>query len=86
MFTGSPFFTRYQSRPSQSSSGMAWLLMAPGLFLTLLALAILIWPELLAYLVATALLFAGLSLIVWGWSMRRFTNHRSQGNVIYYDF
>lgn len=86
MFTGSPFFTRDQSRPSQSSSGMAWLLMAPGLFLTLLALAILIWPELLAYLVATALLFAGLSLIVWGWSMRRFTNHRSQGNVIYYDF
>lgn len=70
MFTSSPFdrFTRTQSRKGR---GMAWLLMAPGLFLTLMALAILVWPELLAYLVAGALLFAGLSLLTWGWSMQR---------------
>lgn len=70
MFTSSPFdrFARAQNRKGR---GMAWLLMAPGLFLTLMALAILLWPELLAYLVAGALLFAGLSLLTWGWSMQR---------------
>lgn len=74
MFTSSPFGRSYQSQRNRGFSrptGMAWLLMAPGLFLTLMALAILVWPELLAYLVAGALLFAGLSLLTWGWTMQR---------------
>lgn len=55
----------------KNGAGLSWILMAPGLFLTLVALAILVWPELLAYLVASALLFGGLTLLTWGWSMRR---------------
>jgi hypothetical protein len=33
--------------------------------------AILIWPELLAYLVAGALLMGGLALTSWGWAIQR---------------
>lgn len=73
MFTSSPFVWRYQSQRNRMNrpAGMAWLLMVPGLFLTLMALAILVWPELLAYLVAGVLLFAGISLLTWGWTMQR---------------
>jgi hypothetical protein len=39
--------------------------------LTLVALAILVWPELLAYMVASVLLFAGVTLLAWGWRLRR---------------
>lgn len=75
MFTSSPFvhFERYQR-----NMGGAWLLMAPGFFLTLMAIAILLWPELLAYLVASVLLFAGLTLLTWGWTMRQVTRRRPQ--------
>jgi membrane protein implicated in regulation of membrane protease activity len=62
--------------------GGGWgLLMMPGLFLTVMAIAILIWPELLAYMVAGVLLFAGVSLMLWAWSMRRLeesANHSTQ--------
>lgn len=76
MFTSSPFvrFERYQ----RNLGGGAWLLMGPGLFLTLMAVAILLWPELLAYLVAGVLLFAGLTLLTWGWTMRQVTRRRPQ--------
>jgi uncharacterized membrane protein len=47
------------------------MLMTPGVVLTLVALAILLWPELLAYMVASVLLFAGVTLMTWGWRMRR---------------
>lgn len=75
MFTHSPVFTRFQ-RYGQRFSGSArsgawWLLMAPGIALTLVALAILVWPELLAYMVASILLFVGITLMVWSWRMRR---------------
>ena len=50
--------------------GAWWLLLAPGLLLTLMAIAILIWPELLAYMVASVILFAGLTLIGWSLTMR----------------
>ncbi|MEZ4623036.1 MAG: hypothetical protein R2867_47095 [Caldilineaceae bacterium] len=50
---------------------MAWLVMLPGIFLTIMALAILLWPELLAYMVAGVLLFGGISLISWGWTLHR---------------
>ena len=76
MFTSSPFvrFERYQ----RNLGSGAWLLMGPGLFLTLMAMAILLWPELLAYMVAGVLLFAGLTLLTWGWTMRKATRRQQQ--------
>jgi cytochrome c oxidase assembly factor CtaG len=35
------------------------------------ALAILVWPELLAYMVASVLLFAGVTLMLWSWRLRQ---------------
>lgn len=83
MFTNLPF-TRSYRFGNIGLRGAWWAVMAPGLMLTLLALAILIWPELLAYLVASALLFAGLALLVWGWSLRQ-AEKRVQQNVVYYE-
>lgn len=75
MFTRSPMFIRFQRYGQQftgnAAGGAWWLLMTPGLALTLVALAILVWPELLAYMVASVLLFAGVTLMLWSWRMRR---------------
>jgi Flp pilus assembly protein TadB len=75
IFTRSPMFMRFQRYGQQFSGNAAggawWLLMAPGLALTLLALAILTWPELLAYMVASVLLVAGMTLMLWSWRLRR---------------
>ena len=89
MFTGSPFL-RFSQTPRAASErsmpGVGWLLIVPGLLLTLMALAIILWPELLAYMVAGVMLFGGLSLIIWGWNMRRLhhATHR-QSTVVRYD-
>ena len=69
MFTRSPMFMRFQGYGQQFTGNVAggawWFLMTPGLALTLVALAILlIWPELLAYMVASVLLFAGVTLML----------------------
>jgi hypothetical protein len=48
-----------------------WLV--PGILLILLALAIVLWPELLAYLVAGAIMTAGIVVTAWGWAMRQAT-------------
>lgn len=70
MFRNTQFSTRYTT-----SSGLfgaaGWLFITPGVLLMLMALAILIWPDLLAYMVATVLLFVGTWLTVWGWTLRR---------------
>jgi hypothetical protein len=50
----------------------------PGIALILLALAIILWPELLAYLVAGAILTAGILLTAWGWAMRQATRRPTQ--------
>jgi Flp pilus assembly protein TadB len=75
MFTRSPIFIRMQRYGQQftgnGTGGVWWLLMAPGVALTLVALAILVWPELLAYMVASVLLFAGMTLMLWSWRLRR---------------
>jgi hypothetical protein len=89
MFDGSPVFIRfrrYGQRFTQATSGGQgwWLVMAPGLALTLLALAILIWPELLAYLVAAVLLTIGLTLVGWGWQMRQAQQRWRNNGSIYY--
>ena len=72
---------------SSSGPGGWWLLMAPGIFLILFGLAILIWPQLLAYLVAGALLFAGVSLTLWGWRVRRLAKQMASRPVstVYYE-
>lgn len=73
MFNGSPFVVQFGRFGRRFGGGAAagWLLMGPGLALAGVGLAILIWPELLAYMVAGLLLFAGLTLSVWGWQMTR---------------
>jgi hypothetical protein len=85
MFNGLPGFIRFRSYGNRISGGAWWLVLAPGLALTLAALAILIWPELLAYMVATVMLFAGVSLTFWGWSMRQLDTRRAQGGAVRYD-
>jgi hypothetical protein len=52
-----------------------WLYLLPGLSLILLAVLIMLMPELLAYLVAAFLLFDGLLFLVIGWQLRRFARH-----------
>ncbi len=85
MFNNIPGYVRFRTYSQRVSGGGWWLVMAPGLALTFFALAILIWPELLAYLVATVLLFAGVSLTVWGWSMRQMERRRNQNGTVRYD-
>ena len=58
-----------QTRHGARSHG--WGLMAPGLGLICAALAMIIWPELLAYFVAFLLLCGGTVLFVVGWRMRQ---------------
>jgi uncharacterized membrane protein YphA (DoxX/SURF4 family) len=74
-----PFIIRLQRYDQQSMphppSRLAWLLIGPGIVLSCLALAILLWPELLAYMVAMLLLFVGLVLVVWGWSLYQAERH-----------
>lgn len=72
MFSGTPIFVRVRNGQwIQPGSMAAWLLMLPGMALIALALAILLWPQLLAYLVAGAILTAGIVLTGWGWGMRQ---------------
>jgi hypothetical protein len=75
VFTRAPIFLRMQRYgppfAGNGTGGVWWLLMAPGIALTLVALAILVWPELLAYMVASVLLFAGVTLMLWSWRLRR---------------
>jgi hypothetical protein len=82
MFMG---FTRWRSYRRLVSSGAWWLVMAPGLMLMFAAIAILIWPELLAYLVATVMLFAGVSLTFWGWTLRQVEQRRARNVTVRYD-
>ena len=48
-----------------------WLLVAPGLILILFGVAILLWPELLAYMVAGLFIAIGVSITGWGWRFSR---------------
>lgn len=83
MFTNSQYFTTFQ-RQARLLPGGSTLLMLPGLFLTMMALAILIWPELLAYMVAGVLLFVGLSIMGWAWSLRRAERRAEQRTYVQY--
>lgn len=83
MYTQSPFFFRFRSGNANPVGGAAWMLLVPGISLILLALAIVIWPELLAYLVAGAILTAGVVLTGWGWAVRQATRRQPQQPVEY---
>lgn len=75
-YSQSPFFVRFRSSRFAPSGSVSWLWLVPGSSLILLALAIVIWPELLAYLVAGALLTQGVALTAWGWAMRQATRRQ----------
>jgi uncharacterized membrane protein len=84
MFTDSPIFVRFRSSRQQWSGRSSGLVLAPGLVLTLMAIAILVWPELLAYLVASVMLMGGLALLLWGWTIRQAERRlRSQSAIRY---
>ncbi len=75
MFTGqqsSVRFFRAGQRISQQAGGLGrWLMIAPGLILMLFGVAILLWPELLAYMVAGLFIAVGFSITGWGWRLSR---------------
>jgi hypothetical protein len=83
MFTNSPIYGQVHRQGQRL--GVGWAVMVPGLLLTLFAVAILVWPHLLAYLVATVLLFVGLLLTIWGGSIHRAERQRSIQHTIRYD-
>jgi hypothetical protein len=83
MFAGSPIFVRVSNNRWVQPNG-GWFLLLPGLMLIVLALAILVWPELLAYLVAGALLMVGVVLTGWGWSVRQAARRMRRSNYVTY--
>ncbi len=94
MFNRSPFFVQFNRVGRRAGGAAGWLLMGPGLILAAVGLAILVWPELLAYMVAGLLLFAGLTMAAWGWQMnqvQRRMRNRAQNeytngyNEVYYE-
>ena len=71
-----PTFVRFSNFGRQVSTGAWWMVMAPGLLLMLTAISILIWPELLAYMVASIILFLGITVTGWGWALRQAERRR----------
>jgi hypothetical protein len=78
VYTQTPFYVRFRSSRFAPPAGASWLWLVPGVSLILLALAIVLWPELLAYLVAGAILTAGIVLTAWGWAMRQATRRSAE--------
>ena len=88
MFDGSSTFVRFGRYRQYASSAPWWLVMAPGLMLIFVGLVILIWPQLLAYMIASMILFVGISISLWGWSMRYLKQRQSSSEppkTVYYD-
>lgn len=63
---------RFYDRYTREIASPGWLYLLLGLSLILLAVLILLMPELLAYLVAAFLLFDGVLFLIIGWQLRRF--------------
>ena len=82
MFRGIPTFIHTQwDGPRQrrhEARGLWWLVMAPGLGLIGAGLAIVIWPDLLAYFVASLLLCGGTALTMAGWRLRHLARQARQ--------
>jgi len=86
MFNRSSTFVSFSGSAAQWASRSWWLVFIPGIAFVMTAFAIFVWPKLLAYLVAGALLFVGVLLIGWAMTMRRATRLRArQRDVVYYD-
>ena len=66
-----PSFVRFQNFGRQVPGSAWWMIMAPGLMLIAVAFAILVWPELLAYMVAFIIMSLGITITGWGWRLRR---------------
>ncbi|MBM3223530.1 MAG: hypothetical protein FJZ47_06995 [Candidatus Tectomicrobia bacterium] len=66
---------------SVSTPGAWLLLMAPGIALICGALAMFIWPALLAYIVGSLLLFGGVLLTGAAWQLRRSERQVSRGGL-----
>ena len=79
MFRGFPLFIHTQwSGQHQTRHGARdrwWGAMMPGLGLIGVALAMIIWPDLLAYFIASMLLCVGVALTALGWRLRRIEQH-----------
>src|SRR5262245_24210281 len=92
MFRGFAMFIpaqEYGQRPTRPGArGFGWRLMVPGFCLICAALAMVIWPELLAYFVASLLLCGGTVLFMVGWRMRQLEQpaHRLRPRVPPLDF
>jgi ABC-type dipeptide/oligopeptide/nickel transport system permease subunit len=90
MYNGTPIFVRlgrFGSRFSSFANGIGgWFLVAPGISLVLMGLAIIIWPALLAYMVASLFIGVGVTLALWGWRVARIQRqmHRDLRNRAYY--
>ncbi len=81
-----PTFVRFQNLRGQAPNSPWWLVMGPGLALIAFGVSILIWPELLAYMVAFIILSIGVTVTGWGWRLRQLGRHQkspttSRGNV-----
>ncbi len=75
-FPGLIYIRGYRSYTSQPATpGAWWWLMAPGIALMCTALAMMIWPALLAYVVGSLLLCAGIFLAGTAWQMRHSGRH-----------
>ena len=86
MFTSNGASFEFNSMPNFSERQVSpgWLAIGAGLFLTAFAVSIIIWPQLLAYLIGSMFLLAGLSLTLWGLSLNRSARRRSK-TVTYYE-
>lgn len=71
-----PSFVRFQNFGRQRPGSPWWLVMAPGLMLISFGVAILIWPELLAYMVAFLILSLGITVTGWGLRLRQLERHQ----------
>lgn len=79
MFDGRPFGRRWTGL----ADGLAWTYLVPGGVLVLLGLLILLVPHLLEALVATALMVAGGSLLLFGWRLRQPVRRRTDARDVW---
>lgn len=63
---------RFYDSYTRELASPGWLYLVLGASLVVLAVLIILMPELLAYLVAAFLFFDGLVFLVIGWQLRRF--------------
>lgn len=86
MFTGQQtsvrFFRTAQQRARQGGGLTSLLFAAPGLLLILFGISILLWPELLAYMVAGLFIAVGFSVTGWGWRLSRRQRNTDRWRIV----